>query len=101
MDAQMNKSLTNKRILLTGFLPVLGVLVSFILNFIAGPAYTTSLNQGALRFYFMGSIMWSVFAFFIGIYMYSKCRTMNHVKFLLGISSVSIGATMPWLIGIL
>jgi len=56
-----------------GLLPVLGLLITFILNFIAGPGYTTSVNQGALRVYFMGSVMWSVFAFFTGIFMYSKC----------------------------
>ena len=82
-----------------GFLPALGVLVTLLLNFIAGPAYTTSLNQGALHVYFMGSLIWSVLAFFTGVYMYSKCNSMNHLKFILGVSSVSLGAAMPWIMG--
>jgi len=55
------------------FLPVLGVVITFILNFIAGAAYKTSVNQGSLYIYFKGSVIWSVFAFSIGIYIYSKC----------------------------
>jgi hypothetical protein len=99
MDAYMNKLRINKRIFMIGLLPVLGLLITFILNFIAGPGYTTSVNQGALRVYFMGSVMWSVFAFFTGIYMYSKCSSMNHLKFILGVSSVAFGVAMPWIIG--
>ena len=72
MDARMKKWMTNKRIFMLGFLPALGVLITFFLNFIAGPGYTTSLNQGALYLYFKGSTIWSVFAFFTGIHMYSK-----------------------------
>ncbi|MBA6339402.1 hypothetical protein H4J57_19685, partial [Colwellia sp. BRX8-7] len=45
----MNKFRINKRIFMIGLLPVLGLLITFILNFIAGPGYTTSVNQGALR----------------------------------------------------
>ncbi|WP_210559754.1 hypothetical protein [Psychrosphaera aestuarii] len=81
------------------FVPVLGLLVTVLLNFIAGPGYTTSVNQGAIHLYFMGSVMWSVFAFFTGLYMYSKCSSMNHTKFILGIISVSFGVAMPWVIG--
>lgn len=88
-----------KRIFMCLLLPVLGLLITFMLNFIAGPGYTTSLNQGALYIFVMGSGMWSIFAFFTGIYMYSKCSSMNHLKFLLGISSVGLGVLTPWLIG--
>jgi len=95
----MNKSLINKRIFMLSFLPVLGLLITILLNFIAGPAYTTSMNQGALHTYFMGSIMWSVFAFFTGVFMYSKCSSMNHIKFILGVLSVTFGVAMPWVIG--
>lgn len=95
----MNKWAFNKRIFMLIFLPVLGLIITFFLNFIAGPGYTTSVNQGALYLYFMGSCMWSIFAFFTGIYMYSKCSSMNHIKFILGISSVSLGVAMPWIIG--
>jgi hypothetical protein len=83
-----------------GFLPVLSLLITFLLNFIAGPGYTTSVNQGALAFYFMGSVMWSVFPFFTGIFMYSKCSSMNHIKFILGVFSVTFAAAMHWIIGI-
>jgi hypothetical protein len=98
MDSHMKKWVLKKRIFMIGFLPFMGVFVALLLNFIAGPAYTTSLNQSALRTYFMGSAMWSVLAFFSGVYMYSKCSSMNHLKFILGVSSVSLGITMPWII---
>ena len=98
MDSHMKKWVLKKRIFMIGFLPFMGVFVALLLNFIAGPAYTTSLNQSALRAYFMGSAMWSVLAFFSGVYMYSKCSSMNHLKFILGVSSVSLGITMPWII---
>jgi hypothetical protein len=100
MDVQMNKFKINKRIFMLSLLPVLGLLITFILNFIAGPGYTTSVNQGALYIYVMGSVMWSVFSFFTGVFMYSKCSSMNHLKFVLGVSSVVCGAAMPWVIGI-
>jgi hypothetical protein len=96
----MKKWMINRRIFILGFLPVLGVIIAFLLNFIAGPAYTTSLNQGALYIYFKGSFIWSLFAFFTGIYMYSKCSSMNHIKFVLGVLSVTLGVAMPWIIGI-
>jgi hypothetical protein len=99
MDAYMNKWMINKRTFMLSFLPVTGLLIALLLNFIAGPGYTTSVNQGALYVYFMGSVTWSVLAFFTGIYMYSKCSSMNHIKFILGISSVSLGVAMPWIIG--
>jgi hypothetical protein len=99
-DSCMNKWLSNKRIFMLGFFPVLGLIITFLLNFIAGPGYTTSVNQGALAIYFMGSVMWSVFVFFTGIFMYSKCSSMNHIKFILGVLSVTFGAAMPWMIGI-
>ncbi len=89
-----------KRIFMITSLPVLGLLVAFLLNFIAGPGYTTSVNQTALVVYFKGSVIWSVIAVFAGVYMYSKCSSMNHIKFTLGISSVILGAAMPWIIGI-
>jgi len=95
----MNRWMINKRTFMLSFLPVLSLLVTFLLNFIAGPSYTTSVNQGSLYVYFMGSVMWSVLAFFTGIYMYSKCSSMNHLKFILGVLSVSLGVTMPWIIG--
>ncbi len=95
----MNKFRINKRIFMIGLLPVLGLLITFILNFIAGPGYTTSINQGALHFYFMGSAMWSVLAFFTGMFMYSKCSSMNHLKFIMGVSSVALGVAMPWVVG--
>jgi len=99
MDVYMNKWMINKRTFMLSFLPVIGFLITLLLNFIAGSGYTTSVNQGAFYVYFMGSVMWSVLAFFVGIYMYSKCSSMNHIKFILGISSVSFGAAMPWVIG--
>jgi hypothetical protein len=99
MDAHMKQWMINRRIFILGFLPVLGVLITFLLNFIAGPGYTTSVNQGALYIYFKGSFIWSVCAFFTGIYMYSKCRSMNHIKFALGVLSVTLGVAMPWIIG--
>jgi hypothetical protein len=99
MDAHMKKLRINKRIFMISLLPVLGLLITFILNFIAGPGYITSVNQGALYIYFMGSTMWSVFAFFTGIFMYSKCSSMNHIKFILGVLSVTFGVAMPWIIG--
>ena len=95
----MKKWVLKKRIFMIGFLPFMGLFVALLLNFIAGPAYTASLNQSALYVYFMGFVMWSVLAFFTGIYMYSKCSSMNHIKLILGISSVSFGAAMPWIIG--
>lgn len=99
MDLHMKKWVLKKRIFMIGFLPFMGVFVALLLNFIVGSAYTTSLNQSAIRVYFMGSAMWSVLALFSGIYMYSKCSSMNHQKFILGVSSVSLGITMPWIIG--
>jgi hypothetical protein len=99
MDVYMNKWMINKRTFMLSFLPVIGFLITLLLNFIAGSGYTTSVNQGAFYVYFMGSVMWSVLAFFAGIYMYSKCSSMNHIKFILGISSVSFGSAMPWIIG--
>lgn len=99
MDLHMKKWVLKKRIFMIGFLPFMGVFVALLLNFIADPAYTTALNQSAIRAYFMGSAMWSVIALFSGIYMYSKCSSMNHLKFILGVSSVSLGITMPWIIG--
>ncbi|MBA6380521.1 MULTISPECIES: hypothetical protein [unclassified Colwellia] len=95
----MKKWMINKRIFMLGFLPVLGVLITLLLNFIAGPGYTTAVNQGAIYIYFKGSVIWSVFAFFTGIYMYSKCSSMNHIKFVLGVLSVTFGVAMPWMIG--
>ena len=95
----MNKWVINKRTFILSFLPVTGLLITLLLNFIAGPGYTTSVNQGALYVYFMGSVIWSVLAFVTGIYMYSKCSSMNHIKFILGISSVSLGVAMPWITG--
>ena len=89
----------NKRIFMLSFLPVLGVVITFILNFIAGAAYTTSVNQGTLYIYFKGSVIWSVFAFFIGIYIYSKCSSMNHIKFGLRVLSVTFGVAMLSIIG--
>lgn len=96
----MNKWMINKQIFMLGFLPVLGLLVALLLNDIAGPAYTGSVNQSALQLYFIGSIIWSFLAFFIGVFMYSKCSYMNHIKFILGLFSVGLGAALPWLIGI-
>ncbi len=89
----------NKRTFMLSFLPVIGLLITLLLNFIAGTGYTTSVNQGALYVYFIGSVMWSVLAFLTGIYMYTKCSSMNHIKFILGISAVSLGVVMPWIIG--
>ena len=97
----MSKWWTNKRIFLVGLLPVLGFVVALLLNVIAGPTYTTGINQGALRVYVMGAILWSVLSFFVGVYLYSKCSSMNHTKFFLGVFSVSLGTAMPWLLGML
>ena len=44
----MNKWMINKIAFMLGFLPALGLLVAFLLNFIAGSGYTISVNQGAL-----------------------------------------------------
>ena len=79
-------------------LPVLGLLVTLVLNYVAGPGYTTSVNQTALVVYYKGSFFWSLIAIFAGIYMYSKCSSMNHLKFIVGISSVFLGAALPWII---
>jgi hypothetical protein len=95
----VNKSIY-KRVTMISCLPILGLLLTFILNFMTGPGYTSSVNQGAIHMYFMASVVWSVIAFFTGVYMYSKCSSMNHLKFMLGLLSVSLGAAMPWLIGI-
>lgn len=95
----MKKWVLKKRIFMICFLPFMGVFVALLLSFIAGHANTASLNQSAFRAYFMGSAMWSVLALFSGVYMYSKCSSMNHLKFFFGVSSVSLGITMPWIIG--
>lgn len=84
---------------MVGFLPTLGLLVSLILNLLAGPGYTSSVNQSAMALYFMGAAIWSVVAFFIGIFLYTKCSSINHIKFILGVLSVALGMAMPWLIG--
>ncbi|WP_286235616.1 hypothetical protein [Thalassotalea sediminis] len=97
----MSKWWTKKRIFLVGFLPALGFIVTLLLNVVAGPIYTTGLNQGALRVYSMGAILWSILSFFVGIYLYSKCSSMNHTKFFLGVSSVILGAAIPWLLAML
>lgn len=76
----MNKRLINKRMLMISFLPALGLVLTYLLNF-------------------MASVVWSVVAFFTGVYMYSKCSSMNHLKFVLGILSISLAVAMPWLIG--
>ncbi len=81
-------------------LPILGLLVTIILNKIAGPGYTTSVNQTALMIFSKGAIIWSIFAVFTGVFMYSKCSSMNHLKFIIGITSVTLGAAIPWLIGL-
>jgi hypothetical protein len=95
----MVNKLIYKRITMISCLPVLGFLLTFILNFMTGPGYTDSVNQGAIYIYFMASVTWSVVAFATGAFMYSKCSSMNHLKFLLGVFSVSLGTGMPWLIG--
>jgi len=100
MDKNMNKRLINKRIFMVSFLPALGLVLTSLLNFMAGPGYFTSVNQGAIYIYFMASVAWSVVAFFTGVYMYSKCSSMTHLKFVLGVLSVSLAVAMPWLIGI-
>jgi hypothetical protein len=99
MEAHMNKRIINKRIFMLSFLPVLGLLFTFLLNFIAGPGYTNTINQGAIYLFTKGAFVWSVVAFFTGIFMYSKCSSMNHMKFILGVLSVTLGVAMPWIIG--
>ncbi len=95
----MVNCLIYKRIIMLSCLPVLGLLLTFILNFMTGSGYTDPVNQDIIYIYFMASVTWSVLAFFTGVYMYSKCSSMNHLKFILGVFSVSLGAGMPWLIG--
>ena len=95
----MVNKLIYKRIIMLICLPILGLLLTFILNFMTGSGYSDSVNQGAIYIYFIASVTWSVLAFFAGVYMYSKCSSMNHLKFILGVFSVSLGAGMPWLIG--
>lgn len=87
-----------KRVFMATVLPILGILVVFLLNYISGPGYTTSVNQTALVVYFKGSVIWSVAAIITGVYMYSKCSSMNHLKFIIGITSVALGAAMPWIV---
>jgi len=82
-----------------GVLPVTGLLITIILNLIAGPGYTTSVNQGSMVVYFMGAVFWTVCAIATGVYMYSKCNSMNTKKFIPGVLSVLFGAALPWIIG--
>ncbi|MCU7553784.1 hypothetical protein OCL06_04125 [Alteromonas sp. ASW11-19] len=95
----MFKWITKKRVFMVTALPILGVIVAFLLRWLSGPAYTTSVNQSALYVFGMGSILWSILALFIGFFLYSKCSTMNHIRFICGVFSVLLGASMPWLIG--
>ncbi|WP_213609397.1 hypothetical protein [Pseudoalteromonas sp.] len=95
----MNKWMTKKRIITLATLPVAGLSFTILLNFLAGPGYSTSINQGAVAVYLLGSVLWSVAAITAGVYMYSKCSSMNTKKFIPGIFSVFIGAGLPWIVG--
>ena len=91
--------MTKKRILMLTALPMAGLCFTILLNFLAGPGYSTSINQGAVAVYFLGSVLWSAAAIIAGVYMYSKCSSMNTKKFISGICSVLIGAGLPWIVG--
>jgi hypothetical protein len=95
----MSKWMTKKRIMMLAALPVAGLSFTILLNLLAGPGYSTSINQGAVAVYFLSSVLWSVAAIIAGVYMYSKCSSMNTRKFIPGIFSVFVGAGLPWIVG--
>jgi hypothetical protein len=95
----MSKWMTKKRIAMLTAVPLTGLIFTVLLNFLAGQGYSTSMNQGAVAVYFLGSVLWSVTAIIAGVYMYSKCSSMNTKKFIPGFFSVCFGAGLPWSIG--
>lgn len=99
-ETNLSHWLTRKRLFLLSLMPALGSLVAIALNIIAGPGYTSSVNQSALMVYGMGTIIWTIIAPFIGAFLYTKCSSMNTKKFVPGILSVALGAAMPWMIGL-
>ena len=76
-----------------------GLVVALILRWLAGPTFTTSVNQSALYIFGMSSILWSILTLLTGLFLYSKCSAMNTTRFICGLVSVVLGASMPWLIG--
>ena len=95
----MRNWMTKKRIMMLATLPVAGLIVTILLNLLAGPGYSTSINQGAVAVYFLAPVLWSLAAIIAGAYMYSKCSSMNTQKFVPGILSVGLGAGLPLIIG--
>ncbi|WP_414828430.1 hypothetical protein [Alteromonas sp. H39] len=95
----MDSAITKKRVVMLTLLPILGVIVSLMLRWLAGPTYTTSLNQSEMYVFFKGATIWSVVAFSAGIFLYTRCSEMNHSRFAFGAASVLLGASLPWLIG--
>lgn len=95
----MSKWMTKKRIMMLAVLPLAGLSFTILLNLLVGSGYSTSINQGAVAVYFLGSVLWSVTAIIAGVYMYSKCSSMDTKKFIPGISSVFVGAGLPWIVG--
>ncbi|WP_218312322.1 hypothetical protein [Alteromonas antoniana] len=95
----MLKWITKKRVFLVSVMPVLGLIVALMLRWLAGPTYTTSVNQSALYIFGVGSILWSILALLTGLFLYSKCSAMTTSRFICGLVSVVLGASMPWLIG--
>jgi len=95
----MNILINRKRVLMLLSLPMLGFVASIVLHWLTNPAYTTSVNQSSLYAYAVGATLWSVCAISAGVFLYSKCTSMNHAKFILGLSSVLVGASAPWIVG--
>lgn len=95
----MSKWMTKKRFMMLAALPVTGLSFTILLNLVAGPGYSTSVNQGAVAVYLLGSLLWSVTAIIAGVYMYSKCSSMNTRKFIPGVLSVFVGAGLRWIVG--
>ena len=91
----MHSTITKKRVVMMTLHPILGVIMSLVLRWLAGPTYTTSLNQSAMYLFFKGATIWSVVAFFAGIFLYTRCSEMNHTRFIFGAASVFLGASLP------
>lgn len=94
----MTTWITRKRLLMLLALPFTGLLFTLLLNLASGPGYTTSVNQSSLATYAIGSGIWFIAALLSGVYMYSKCSSMNSYKFFPGLASVLLGALLPWLL---
>ncbi len=91
------KSAVKNRLFKITLIPFLGLVVSITLKLMTGLSYTTPMPQTSLTFYSKYAAIWSLCSIFIGIYLYSKCHSMNHLKFSLGMLSVITGASLPWI----